>query len=188
MKRYVSSNSSCSSSSRLTICAWIETSSAETGSSHTMKPGSARARARARSAAAGRPRTRAGTASPRRPGARRRSSSSRTRRAVSRRVGEPVDAQRLADDPADAVARVERRERILEDHLHLPADVAHARLARRSVMSSPVEHDPAAGRLVEADDRPPEVDLPQPDSPTRPSVSPRSIVNDTPSTAFTSPT
>ena len=33
----------------------------------------------------------------------------------------------------------------------------------------------------------PVVDLPQPDSPTRPSVSPRFMVNETPSTARTSP-
>ena len=31
-----------------------------------------------------------------------------------------VHAQRLADDAADGVARVERRERVLEDHLHPP--------------------------------------------------------------------
>ena len=46
MKRYVRPKSSCSSSSRLTICAWIETSSAETGSSATISFGrSASARA-----------------------------------------------------------------------------------------------------------------------------------------------
>ena len=46
MKTYVSSNSRCRSLSRLTICAWIETSSAETGSSQTISFGlSASARA-----------------------------------------------------------------------------------------------------------------------------------------------
>jgi hypothetical protein len=39
MNRYVSENSDWSCSSRLMICAWIETSSAETGSSATMKSG-----------------------------------------------------------------------------------------------------------------------------------------------------
>ena len=46
MNRYVRPNSSCSSSSRLMICAWIETSRAETGSSATMKSGLTRKRAR----------------------------------------------------------------------------------------------------------------------------------------------
>ena len=46
MKTYVRSNSSCRSSSRFTTCAWIETSSAETGSSATISCGlSASARA-----------------------------------------------------------------------------------------------------------------------------------------------
>ena len=36
-----------------------------------------------------------------------------------------VDAQRLADDVADGHARIERRERVLEDDLHRPADLAH---------------------------------------------------------------
>ena len=40
MKRYVSPNSAWRSSSRLMICAWIDTSSAETGSSHTINDGS----------------------------------------------------------------------------------------------------------------------------------------------------
>src|SRR5438132_1585464 len=63
-----------------------------------------------------------------------------------------VHAQRLADDPADAVARVERRERILEDHLHPAAKRAQRALGEvRDVLA--VEDDPAAGRLVEAQDR-----------------------------------
>ncbi len=46
MKRYVRPSSSCRSSSRLTTCAWIDTSSAETGSSSTISFGfSASARA-----------------------------------------------------------------------------------------------------------------------------------------------
>ena len=46
MKRYVSPSSSCRSASRLMICAWIETSSADTGSSQTISFGrSASARA-----------------------------------------------------------------------------------------------------------------------------------------------
>ncbi len=46
MKTYASRNSSCRSSSRLTTWAWIDTSSADTGSSQTMSFGrSAMARA-----------------------------------------------------------------------------------------------------------------------------------------------
>ena len=52
-----------------------------------------------------------------------------TRRRPACRCARPCVHERLADDPADAVARVERRERVLEDHLHPPAQRAHA-LAR----------------------------------------------------------
>ena len=69
--------------------------------------------------------------------------------------GEPVRAQRLADDPADAVARVERGERVLEDHLHPPTQRAEVALAQpRDVL--PVEEDPAVGGLVQAQDRAPD--------------------------------
>jgi hypothetical protein len=68
---------------------------------------------------------------------------------------EPVHAQRLADDPADAVARVQRRERVLEDHLHPSAEGAEiAFLQVRYVL--PVEEDAAVRRLVEPQDRAPE--------------------------------
>ena len=45
MNRYVRPNSCCRSRIRLTICAWIDTSSADTGSSQTMKRGLQRQRA-----------------------------------------------------------------------------------------------------------------------------------------------
>ena len=134
------------------ICAWIETSRADTGSSATMKSGfegerageadalplAARELVRvARAASAGRPTI---------------SSSSRTRASACLPLARPCVAQRLADDPADAVARVERRERVLEDHLHAPAKRSHARLVeRREVL--PVEDDAPAGRLVEQEHR-----------------------------------
>ena len=92
------------------------------------------------------------TGSPRPRAARRSSSSSRTRASASFRVREVVHAQRLADDAPDAVARVERRERILEDHLHPAAERPQLALAEvRDVLA--VEHDRAGGRLVEAQDR-----------------------------------
>jgi hypothetical protein len=65
---------------------------------------------------------------------------------------EPMCAQRLAYDPPHAVAGVERRERVLEDHLHPPAQDAELALAEpRDV--GPVEHDAPARRVVEPQDR-----------------------------------
>ena len=59
---------------------------------------------------------------------------------------------RLPHHPADACARVERRKRILEDHLHAPANRPQLALGQvRDVLS--VEDDPPFGRLVEADER-----------------------------------
>ena len=49
-----------------------------------------------------------------------------------------VDRERLADDRADRLARVERRVRVLEDHLHLAPQRAQLR-ARRGAMSLAVE-------------------------------------------------
>src|SRR5205085_10171197 len=73
-------------------------------------------------------------------------------RRVAAARGETVHAQRLADDAADAVPRVERRERILEDHLHPPTQRAQRVLTEiRDVLA--VEDDLAAGRLVETQDR-----------------------------------
>ena len=63
MKSSVSASSCWRSCSRFRICAWIETSSADTGSSHDDEARArARARARCRCAGAGRRRTRAGSA------------------------------------------------------------------------------------------------------------------------------
>jgi hypothetical protein len=64
-----------------------------------------------------------------------------------------VHAQRLADDAPDAVPRVERGERILEDDLHAPPQRAQLALTQvRDVLA--VEHDPSAGRLVKPQQRP----------------------------------
>src|SRR5206468_2148282 len=57
-------------------------------------------------------------------------------------AGETVRAQRLADDPADAVPRVERGERILEDHLHAPAQRPQLVVTEMRDVP-PVEADPA---------------------------------------------
>ena len=103
------------------ICAWIETSSADTGSSATISCGSH----------AERPRDADALALP---------AGELVREAVVVLGREPhpleqalhgaaqlgagldaVQAHRVADDLHDALARVERRVRVLEDHLHLAA-------------------------------------------------------------------
>ena len=155
MKRYVSPNSSWRFSSRFTICAWIETSSAETGSSQTTSDGfSASARARPTrwrcppenscgyrfAASGGQPDDLEDLPHPRRdlPAPR-----------------DAVHAERLADRAPDGVARVERRERILEDHLHPPPQLAQLRLGQVRDVGS-LEEDAAARWLVEPEHRPPD--------------------------------
>ena len=100
----------------------------------------------------------------------------------------PCTLHRLADHAPDAVPRVQRRERVLEDHLHAPPQ--RAQLALAEVRDVPAVEADRARRSARraAGSRGRRVDLPQPDSPTSPSVSPRPIESDTPSTAFTSPT
>ena len=96
-----------------------------------------------------------------------------------------MDDQRLLDDRADAHARIERRVRILEDDLHVAAGAAAAPRAR-----TPARRDrrtaisPEVGSISRRMQRPVVV-LPLPDSPTRPNVSPRSIVKLTSLTART---
>ena len=68
-----------------------------------------------------------------------------------------VDRQRLADDPPDRHARIERREWILEDHLHVGADLGellriqllHLDLAELRI----VERYLAGGRIIQANNR-----------------------------------
>src|SRR5262249_15549199 len=60
-----------------------------------------------------------------------------------------VDAKRVADDLADALARVQRRVRVLEDHLHLAP--VRPQLAPRELRDvAAVEGDASARRLVQA--------------------------------------
>ena len=70
-------------------------------------------------------------------------------------LGDAVDAERLTHDPPHAVARVQGRVRVLEDHLHAPAQRPQGALAQvRDVL--PVEDHVAVRRLVQAQDRPAE--------------------------------
>ena len=167
------------------ISAWMLTSSADTGSSSTMQIGlERRAPWRCRSVAAGRRRTRADS---------------------GRRIGRELDQVEQLVDPsaltvtvdsvhratvrrsivADRHARVERSRGILEHHLDIAPRRAQRARARAPVSSTPSNlTEPAVGSIRRSTQRP-VVLLPQPDSPTRPSVSPRSTSKDTPDTACT---
>ena len=82
-----------------------------------------------------------------------------------------MDLERLADDVSDRLARVQRGVRILKDDLDILA-AAGASRALLGVDVDPVEGELAGGRLLQPHQHPANVDLPQPDSPTMPSVSP----------------
>ena len=62
-----------------------------------------------------------------------------------------VHLERLADDEADALARVQRSVRILEDHHHLAAHRAHLG-ARELGDVAALEDDPPGGRLQQLHD------------------------------------
>ena len=138
-------------------CAWIETSSAETGSSQTISFGLDRERAGDADALAlaARELVRVaahvvGVQADRLEQLRR--SAPRTRAGVFASLW--ID-QRLADDRADRHARVERGVGVLEDDLHV---AARARAARRLPSARDVlalEPDLARGRLDQAQDAAP---------------------------------
>ena len=151
MKRYVSPNSSWRSFSRFRICAWIETSSAETGSSQTSSFGPSAKRARDPDAlplAAGElvgiavrvARVEADDVE----------QLANAGGACATRTG-AVHDQRLRDDVADGHPRVERRVRILEDDLHVAAQFPD--LASRQFRQL-LAHEPhrAARRLDQLED------------------------------------
>src|SRR5919201_1648584 len=126
MNTYVSSKSSCRSARRLITCAWIETSSAETGSSAIT-----RFLRKAVIVLRGEPALHdqllhlpAPLAS----------------------IADPVDLQRRADDGADALARVQRGIRVLKDDLELTPQRPHA--AARELRDIVAVEDEAAVREV----------------------------------------
>src|SRR3954447_3783106 len=67
-------------------------------------------------------------------------------------VVEAVDAERLADDRADRLARVERRVRVLEDHLHLATERLELALREAGDVPAAVLDRPA-GRVEQAGDQ-----------------------------------
>src|SRR5205823_4235509 len=72
-----------------------------------------------------------------------------------------VDLQRRPDDRPDALARVEARVRILEDHLHLPPQRPQRPRTELGDVP-PLENDRAVRRLEQANDRPAQRRLPAP--------------------------
>ena len=143
--------SRCRSISRLMTWAWIDTSSADTGSSPMMSLG-LRASARATPMRwRWPPENWCGKLSICARLSPTRSNSAATRSRRSARAADAVHLERLADDVAGALPRVERGERVLEDDLQLPAVGPELLLAEaRDVVA--VELDGAGGRLDQAHD------------------------------------
>ena len=83
------------------------------------------------------------------------------------------DVERLGDDVADPAARVERGDRVLEDHLDRHPGLARSRRRSQRGEVDAVEDHRARPPAARPGRSPaPALDFPQPDSPTRPSVSP----------------
>ncbi len=118
---------------RLTICAWIDTSSADTGSSQTISSGSQRQRARDADALALAARELVRVAARRMSGGRPTVRSSSATRSRARARG--TSRARSSGSPTmsrDRHARIERAVRILEDHLHAPPQRPHAFAVERA--------------------------------------------------------
>ena len=103
-----------------------------------------------------------------------------------------MGAQRLLDLVADREHRVQRGLRVLQDHRDAaPAHPAHVALALRHEVLAFEEdlalHDAARRAGSRRSNDSAVMVLPEPDSPTSPSVSPARIAKLTPSTAFTRP-
>ena len=153
-------------------CAWMETSSADTGSSATMNRGST-ASARAMPIRCRCPPENSCGKRRACSGARPTSDSSSAIRSRARgaRV-QAVRGQRLVQRIADAPARVQARVRILKDDLQAAAVGTHARARTAARDPTPSNRtSPAVGSISFSTQRP-IVLLPEPDSPTRPSTSP----------------
>ena len=120
------------------------------------------------------------------------SSSSRTRSFSSSPLRNAMDHQRFADDIQHGHARVQGREGVLEDDLHFPPVGLHLIAGQFEdifgfTIFANTALRPSVGSMARKISRPVVV-LPQPDSPTRPSVSPWRMKKSTPSTARTCPT
>ena len=157
-------------------CAWIDTSSAETGSSATISLGSQRERAGDADAlplAAGELVRVAVVVLRVEPD----QLEQVLHRALDAVLGlDVLQPERRADDRADGVPRVQRRVRVLEDHLDVAAQRPHPAVGQvRDVPALERRSCPPVGSSSRVSSRPVVV-LPQPDSPTSASVSPRAHV------------
>ncbi len=178
MKISVSPNSSLSSLSRLRICAWIDTSSAETGSSQTISLGSVIS-ARAMPMRCALPAREFVRIAVDHFGqqAHRFHHLEHARLPLVLVQLRPQRAQRLGDDLAHRHARIERGQRVLEDDLQVAAVAARISSARQlgQILRPARAPAPRRARAI-AGCSGPSVDLPQPLSPTMPSVSPLRMV------------
>ena len=170
MNRYVRPSWSCRSVSRLMTCDCVDTSSDETGSSSTSSVGLERERPGDRdplALAAGELVRRSGRSAYGAQTHLRRAA--RGRRSSRARPFEPqVHLERLADRLGDRLARIERRVRVLEDHLHVAARVARSpRLSSSAISAPPTSPRPRSARSSRSTSRA-TVDLPDPDSPDEP--------------------
>ena len=95
-------------------------------------------------------------------------------RGARRLVADLPDVEALAHDVAHAPARVQRRDRVLEDHLQLRPQRAEAARPGAWVSSLPSNRTEPLFAWTSCITALPIVDLPQPDSPTSPRVSPGS--------------
>ena len=186
--------SRCSRRSRSSSCAWIVTSSAVVGSSAISTSGSGASAIATAARWRSPPESWCGYCASRRSGSGTptSSSSSTARRRAAPRRQSAVRLEALRDLPTDREQRVEARHRVLEDHARCAGrGAAAAPAARRPAASTPSSitrpPDDVAGGRQQAHDREDVTLLPQPDSPTSPSVSPGSISNETPRTAGTEP-
>ncbi len=107
-----------------------------------------------------------------------------------RRAGALIDFmndQRLGNHVFDSHAGIKRSEGILKDDLHIAAEATHFGMIGGEQVAA-FEHDmpPEVGSIRRRIKRP-SVLLPDPDSPTKPKVSPDSMSKETSSTARTSP-
>ena len=98
-----------------------------------------------------------------------------------------MDLQPLLDDVGDRHARAERAVGILEDDLHLAAERPHLLEARALDVACRGRRSCPRDEISRISARP-SVVLPEPDSPTTPSVWPSRTATSTPSTALMWPT
>ena len=111
-------------------------------------------------------------------------------RAPAARATSSCTLDHLRDLPADPVVRMQARERILEDHRDPGAAHRAQLLGGHGEQVAPLEQRAARDASRPASARRSSgaaTLLPEPDSPTMPSVRPRSTANETPRTAWTTP-